>query len=144
VDVELRREMWNLVRALRASGVTIILTTHYIGEAEEMADRVGVINDGELILVEDKRRLMHKLGHKQLIMQLQRRLESVPDTLAEYRLELAADGFELIYTYDSAREATGVAALLGDLRRAGIRVKDLRTKESSLEDIFVNLVRETR
>ncbi len=144
VDVELRREMWNLVRALRASGVTIILTTHYIGEAEEMADRVGVINDGELILVEDKRQLMHKLGHKQLIMQLQRRLESVPDTLAEYRLELAADGYELIYTYDSAREATGVAALLGDLRRAGIRVKDLRTKESSLEDIFVNLVRETR
>lgn len=144
VDVELRREMWALVRALRASGVTIILTTHYIGEAEEMADRVGVIHDGELILVEDKTHLMRKLGSKELTLQLQKPLDRIPASLAGYRLELAADGHELIYTYDASGEATGITRLLGDLRKAGIRFKDLRTKESSLEEIFVNLVRERR
>jgi ABC-2 type transport system ATP-binding protein len=144
VDVELRHEMWNLVRSLRARGVTIILTTHYIGEAEEMADRVGVINRGELILVEDKQRLMRKLGRKQLTLQLQSQLHEVPDSLAEYKLELASDGHELIYNYDTTAEATGITRLLGDLRRAGIRYKDLKTKESSLEDIFVNLVRQRR
>ncbi|MBS1269237.1 MAG: putative ABC transporter ATP-binding protein YadG [Gammaproteobacteria bacterium] len=144
VDVELRHEMWNLVRALRATGVTIILTTHYIGEAEEMADRVGVINDGELILVEDKTALMRKLGSKQLTLQLQSRLDGIPDSLAAYDLELAADGHELIYTYDTTAEATGITRLLRDLKQTGIRFKDLRTKESSLEEIFVNLVRERR
>jgi len=144
VDVELRHEMWNLVRALREQGVTIILTTHYIGEAEEMADRVGVIHEGELILVENKTALMRKLGRKQLTLQLHDRLDRVPESLAAYRLELAGDGHELIYHYDTTGEATGITRLLGDLKKAGIRFKDLRTKESSLEEIFVNLVRERR
>ncbi len=144
VDVELRHEMWNLVRALREDGVTIILTTHYIGEAEEMADRVGVINNGELILVEDKMRLMHQLGRKALTLQLQQRLDSIPDSLGRYNLELAADGHELVFHYDTTGEATGITRLLSDLKQAGIRFKDLRTKESSLEEIFVNLVREKR
>jgi ABC-2 type transport system ATP-binding protein len=144
VDVELRHEMWNLVRELRQQGVTIILTTHYIGEAEEMADRVGVIHEGELILVENKRDLMRKLGRKQLTLQLQQELDAVPESLAGYKLELAADGHELIYHYDTTGEATGITRLLGDLKKAGIRFKDLRTKESSLEEIFVNLVRERR
>jgi len=142
VDVELRRDMWNLVRALRDSGVTIILTTHYIEEAEEMADRIGVINKGELILVEDKATLMRKLGRKQLTLQLHSRLEAVPAELAAHRLVLAADGRELVYTYDTQGERTGITALLADLRHAGIRFRDLNTTQSSLEDIFVDLVRQ--
>ncbi|HSH43099.1 MAG TPA: ABC transporter ATP-binding protein [Arenicellales bacterium] len=144
VDVELRHEMWEMVRALREDGVTIILTTHYIGEAEEMADRVGVINNGEIILVEDKAHLMRKLGRKVLTLQLQEPLESIPGSLAGYRLEIAGEGHELVYHYDTTGEATGITRLLSDLKRAGIRFKDLRTKQSSLEEIFVNLVREGR
>ena len=144
VDVELRREMWEMVRSLRATGVTIILTTHYIVEAEEMADRIGVISNGEIILVEDKAELMRKLGKKQLTLQLHDELHEIPDELAGYRLELAADGGELIYTYDTQTERTGIAALLADLSRAGIRFNDLQTRQSSLEEIFVDLVREGR
>jgi ABC-2 type transport system ATP-binding protein len=141
VDVELRKDMWQVVRSLRASGVTIILTTHYIEEAEQMADRIGVINKGEIILVEDKAELMRKLGKKQLILQLHARLDAIPTALAAYRLTLAPDGTELIYTYDTQGEHTGITALLEDLKRAGITFRDLRTTESSLEDIFVGLVR---
>jgi len=142
VDVELRRDMWALVRALQAQGVTIILTTHYIDEAEEMADRVGVITKGELILVEDKVELMRKLGNKQLTLQLAEPLQHVPAALADYHLELANGGTELIYTYDARGERPGIAALLDDVESAGIRFKDLHTTQSSLEDIFVSLVRE--
>jgi ABC-2 type transport system ATP-binding protein len=141
VDVELRKEMWDLVRAMRASGVTIILTTHYIEEAEQIADRIGVIHKGKLILVEDKAELMRKLGKKQLTLQLQRPLEGIPDALAAYHLTLGADGGELTYTYDTQGERTGITALLKDLNLCGIRFKDLHTTESSLEDIFVDLVR---
>ena len=141
VDVELRRDMWRLVRSLRESGVTIILTTHYIDEAEEMADRVGVINKGEIILVENKAELMHKLGRKQLTLQLHDALTAIPAALAGHHLELASDGTELIYTYDTQGERPGIAALLDDLDKAGIRFKDLQTSQSSLEDIFVNLLR---
>jgi len=141
VDVELRQAMWEVVRTLRDSGVTIILTTHYIEEAEDMADRIGVINDGEIILVEDKTELMCKLGRKQLTLQLHDPLESVPENLSAYGLELAAQGTELVYTYDTQGERTGITALLGALRQAEIRFKDLKTTQSSLEDIFVNLVR---
>jgi ABC-2 type transport system ATP-binding protein len=141
VDVELRKDMWQVVRALRDSGVTIILTTHYIAEAEDMADRVGVINHGELILVEEKAELMRKLGGKQLTIELQKRLDAMPEPLAAYPLTLSADGSELIYSYDTQSERTGITALLGDLYKAGIRFRDLRTTESSLEDIFVGLVR---
>lgn len=140
VDVELRRDMWELVRALRASGVTIILTTHYIDEAEEMADRIGVISHGEIILVEDKAELMHKLGRKQLTLQLQGKLERIPPGLSAYNLALASNGAELIYTYDTQGERTGILALLEGLTEAGIRFKDLHTTQSSLEDIFVTLV----
>jgi ABC-2 type transport system ATP-binding protein len=142
VDVELRRDMWDVVRQLRASGVTIILTTHYIAEAEEMADRVGVISKGEIILVEDKSELMRKLGRKQMILQLQAPLREIPASLAAYDLTLSADGNELVYTYDTRRERTGITSLLRDLNEAGIRFRDLRTEESSLEEIFVSLVRE--
>ena len=142
VDVELRQEMWRLERALRDDGVTIILTTHYIDEAEEMADRVGVINKGEIILVEDKAELMRKLGRKQLTLQLQGRLDGIPAELAAYRLELADNGSELVYTYDTQAERTGITTLLRDLGAAGIRFKDLRTSQSSLEEIFVGLLRE--
>jgi len=142
VDVELRRDMWQLVRALRASGVTIILTTHYIDEAEEMADRIGVISNGELILVEDKAELMRKLGKKQLTLHLQNALHRIPPELASYNLTLTGDGSDLIYTYDSQIESTGIAALLKDLKEAGIAFKDLQTTQSSLEDIFVNLMRD--
>jgi ABC-2 type transport system ATP-binding protein len=141
VDVELRRDMWEMVRSLRASGVTIILTTHYIEEAEEMADRIGVINKGEIILVEEKHALMRKLGRKQLTLHLQAPLERIPPTLAGRGLELAADGNELIYTFDSQQEATGIASLLRQLNEHGIDFKDLRTSESSLEEIFVSLLR---
>jgi ABC-2 type transport system ATP-binding protein len=141
VDVELRKDMWEVVRSLRASGVTIILTTHYIEEAEEMADRVGVINKGEIILVEDKAELMRKLGQKQLTLQLVHKIEAIPPELAPHKLVLAADGGELVYTYDTQAERTGITALLKDLNAAGIRFKDLQTTQSSLEDIFVGLVR---
>jgi ABC-2 type transport system ATP-binding protein len=143
VDVELRRDMWALVRLLRAGGVTIILTTHYIDEAEEMADRIGVISQGAIVLVEDKVELMHKLGKKQLTLQLQTPLESIPPALGAYSLELANSGTELIYTYDTQSERTGIVALLEDLTDTGIAFKDLHTTQSSLEDIFVTLVRET-
>jgi ABC-2 type transport system ATP-binding protein len=142
VDVELRQAMWQLVRTLRAGGVTIILTTHYIDEAEEMADRVGVINKGEIILVEDKAELMRKLGRKQLMLHLQNALAHVPPALADYRMELSNDGNDLTYTYDAQGEHPSIAALLDDLDKAGIRFKDLQTTQSSLEDIFVSLVRE--
>jgi ABC-2 type transport system ATP-binding protein len=141
VDVELRKDMWALVRSMRASGVTIILTTHYIDEAEEMADRIGVINRGEIILVEEKAELMHKLGKKQLKLHLHKRIEVIPDALASYDLATAADGSELIYTYDTQGERTGITTLLKDLNDAGITFKDLNTTQSSLEDIFVDLVR---
>ena len=140
VDVNLRQGMWQVVRALRASGVTIILTTHYIEEAEEMADRIGVINDGEIILVEEKAELMRKLGKKQLTLHLQKQLGAIPAELAKHQLTLAADGNELVYTYDTQGERTGITALLSDLNLAGIRFRDLHTTQSSLEDIFVNLV----
>jgi ABC-2 type transport system ATP-binding protein len=142
VDVELRQDMWEVVRKLRDSGVTIILTTHYIEEAEEMADRIGVINKGEIVLVEDKAELMRKLGRKQLVLQLQKRLETLPEELAGHNLKLADGGNELIFTYDTQVERTGITALLNDLNRAGIRFRDLHTTQSSLEDIFVGLVKE--
>jgi ABC-2 type transport system ATP-binding protein len=144
VDVELRRDMWQLVRSLRDSGVTIILTTHYIDEAEEMADRVGVISKGEIILIENKADLMRKLGRKQLTLHLHDSLARVPPELARHRLDLSGDGNELTYTYDAEDDRTGIAALLDDLDSAGIRFKDLQTTQSSLEDIFVSLVREER
>jgi ABC-2 type transport system ATP-binding protein len=142
VDVELRKDMWQVVRDLRASGVTIILTTHYIEEAEQMAERVGVINGGELILVEDKATLMRKLGKKELKIQLQKPLDAVPAELAAYRLMLAADGTELIYAFDTKAERPRITALLEELIRQGIRFKDINTTQSSLEDIFVDLVRQ--
>ena len=144
VDVKLRQDMWSMVRDLRESGVTIILTTHYIEEAEEMADRIGVINGGELILVEDKAELMRKLGKKQLTLHLQQRLDAIPDALAAHHLTLATSGMDLVYTYDTQAERTGITALLQGLNRAGIRFNDLHTKQSSLEDIFVDLVRQER
>jgi len=144
VDVELRREMWEMVHSLRESGVTIILTTHYINEAEEMADRIGVINNGEIILVEEKVELMRKLGQKRLMLQLHDRLDEIPNGLAGYGLELAEDGTELVYTYDTQTERTGIAALLADLGEAGIKFSDLQTRQSSLEEIFVDLVKEGR
>jgi ABC-2 type transport system ATP-binding protein len=140
VDVELRREMWELVRELRDTGVTIILTTHYIDEAELMADRIGVISKGEIILVEDKAVLMHKLGKKQLTLQLQQPLTAIPAALAAYPLALSPDGTALTYSYDTQRDQSGIAALLDDLDRAGVVFKDLQTRQSSLEDIFVSLV----
>jgi ABC-2 type transport system ATP-binding protein len=142
VDVNLRQDMWQIVRSLRASGVTIILTTHYIAEAEDMADRIGVINNGEIILVENKAELMHKLGKKQLRLHLHKKLDAVPDALVAYRLTLAADGCELIYTYDTRGERTGITSLLKELNEAGITFKDLDTTQSSLEEIFVDLVRQ--
>ena len=141
VDVELRRDMWAMVRRLREAGTTIILTTHYIDEAEEMADRVGVINRGELILVEDKATLMQKLGKKQLMLELQEPLAALPPSLAGYALTLNPDGTELTYSYDTQGERTGITALLRDLSEAGIRYKDLSTRQNSLEQIFVDLVR---
>jgi ABC-2 type transport system ATP-binding protein len=141
VDVELRRDMWEVVRGLRSSGVTIILTTHYIEEAQEMADRVGIINRGEIILVEEKRELMRQLGKKQLILDLQKQLRTLPTELGNYRLEVADEGRQLIYTYDTQAERTGITALLQSLNEAGIRFKDLNTTQSSLEQIFVDLVK---
>ena len=141
VDVELRRGMWEMVRSLRATGVTIILTTHYIEEAEEMADRIGVISKGEIILVEDKATLMNKLGKKQLTLHLQRRLDGIPDELAGNQLELSNNGNELVYTLDTQGDRTGIAALMRQLSELGIDFKDLQTSQSSLEEIFVSLVR---
>jgi ABC-2 type transport system ATP-binding protein len=141
VDVELRKGMWEVVRTLQASGVTIILTTHYIEEAEEMADRIGVINKGEIILVEEKSRLMQKLGKKRLTVHLQSKIDAVPPQLSPYNLSLCEEGRGLIYDYDTKGERTGITSLLGDLRTAGIRFFDLDTSQSSLEDIFVSLVR---
>jgi ABC-2 type transport system ATP-binding protein len=140
VDVELRREMWQMVRRMRERGVTIILTTHYIEEAEEMADRVGVINKGKLVLVEEKAALMKKLGKKEMTLQLQKPLERVPESLADFSLQLSGDGGELTYVYDSQSERTGITRLFKVLEAEDIRFSDLQTKQSSLEEIFVNLV----
>ena len=142
VDVELRRDMWKLIRSLRDEGATIILTTHYIEEAEDLADRVGIILKGELIVVEEKAALMSKLGKKQLTLELQGLLAEIPPVLTAYPLELANGGRELVFTYDTQSERTGITALLGDLGKAGIRFRDLQTSQSSLEDIFVNMVRQ--
>jgi ABC-2 type transport system ATP-binding protein len=141
VDVELRKDMWAVVRGLRDLGVTIILTTHYIEEAEQMADRVGVIAKGELILVEDKDVLMHKLGKKKLVLDLHSRLDALPEGLASHRLALEGDGTKLVYTYDTKAERTGITVLLNEMRTAGITFRDLTTSQSSLEDIFVDLVK---
>ncbi len=141
VDVELRQDMWKLVRRLRESGVTIILTTHYIKEAEEIADRVGIINNGELVLVDDKEALMREFGKKHLILELKQAIERLPESLAKYQLELSADGGKLTYTYDSKANRTGINALLKSLDEAGISMRDLKTTQSSLEDIFVNILR---
>jgi ABC-2 type transport system ATP-binding protein len=142
VDVELRRDMWALVRRLREGGVTVILTTHYIDEAEEMADRIGVINKGRIVVVEEKAALMHKLGKKQLVLQLPQPLAALPPALAAHALELSADGTQLTYTYDTQGERTGIVSLLDALSAAGIEFKDLSTTQSSLEDIFVSLLHE--
>ncbi|PRY73665.1 ABC transporter ATP-binding protein [Halomonas ventosae] len=144
VDVELRREMWEVVRGLRDQGVTIILTTHYIEEAEEMADRIGVIRRGEIVLVENTHALMRKLGSKELTLHLQEPLEAVPESLAGHGLALADEGHALVYSYDAARQEGGstISGLLADLEAVGLRVKDLHTRQSSLEDIFVSLVQE--
>src|SRR5210317_1725867 len=136
VDVELRQDMWKMVRKLNDSGVTIILTTHYIEEAEEIADRVGIISQGRLLLVDDKRSLMQKLGKKQLLIELKRSIERIPPELEEYDLETSADGSQLTYTYDTHGERTGITALLQDLHTAGLALKDLKSSQSSLEDIF--------
>jgi ABC-2 type transport system ATP-binding protein len=141
VDVELRRDMWEMVRGLRESGVTIILTTHYIEEAEEMADRIGVISKGELILVEEKAALMRKLGKKQLTLHLQEPLAAVPPGLSAYQLDLANEGADLVYSFDAQAENTGIAELLRELSKRGVDFKDLKTEQSSLEEIFVSLVR---
>lgn len=142
VDVEQRRDMWNMVRALRDNGVTVILTTHYIEEAEEMADRIGVINEGEISVIEEKTVLMNKLGKKQLQLTLQKPLTSIPADLDGYSLELSADGNVLIYTFDTQKEHTGISELLRQLGKLDIDFKDLHSSQSSLEDIFVSLVRE--
>jgi len=142
VDVELRRDMWGMVRDLRDRGVTILLTTHYIEEAEEMADRIGVINNGQIILVEQKEALMSKLGKKTLIIQLQSSIDAIPDTLNQYLLTLNKEGYELHYSYDMQQNENGIASLLADLDAASLQVKDLHSSESSLEEIFVNLVKE--
>jgi ABC-2 type transport system ATP-binding protein len=141
VDVALRRDMWEMVRALRASGVTIILTTHYIEEAEHMADRIGVINKGELIVVEEKAALMRKLGKRQLILHLQAPLKEVPPELSDYKLELSSEGANLIYSFDTRTEDTGIAGLMKRLTELGIDFKDLETRQNSLEEIFIDLVR---
>ncbi len=143
VDVELRKDMWSVINKLRQSGVTIILTTHYIEEAEEIADRIGVINKGEIVLVEDKDELMHKLGKKQVILQLRQDIPAIPESLQHYDLSLSDDGSELTYTFDTEGEHLGITALMDDLSDNHIRFKDINTKKSSLEEIFVQLVRES-
>jgi len=144
VDVELRRGMWQVVRQMRDSGVTVILTTHYIEEAEEMADRIGVINNGEIIVVEEKAELMRKLGKKQLVLRLGATLDAIPASLASDSLELGADGHALVYTYDTRAARTGITTLLNAVRDAGLQVTDIETRQSSLEDIFVDLVRQSQ
>jgi ABC-2 type transport system ATP-binding protein len=143
VDVSLRKDMWEIVRELKTEGVTIILTTHYIEEAEEIADRVGVINNGEIILMEDKDKLMTKLGKKQLILDLCDQLNAVPQSMADYKLELSESGMQLVYTFNTQGDRTGITALMDDLKLAGIAFRDLNTTQSSLEEIFVNLVEES-
>jgi ABC-2 type transport system ATP-binding protein len=140
VDVELRKDMWALVRKLRESGVTIVLTTHYIEEAEEIADRVGVINNGELLLVDDKQSLMHKLGKKQMIIELGQAITTIPDALSEWALALSVDGLQLTYTYDPRNPHTGISSLLSEINDVGLLLKDIQTSQSSLEEIFINLV----
>ena len=140
VDVELRQDMWNVVQSLRESGVTVILTTHYIEEAEQLADRVGVINHGEVILVQEKTRLMKEMGKKQLVLHLSDSIAALPSSLDDYHLDLSDDGLELTYHYDTKRDRTGITALLSDLQAADIRFNDLHTSQSSLEEIFVGLV----
>ena len=142
VDVELRKDMWDIVAGLKASGVTIILTTHYIEEAEAIADRVGVINKGALLLVEDKTALMARMGQKRLVIHIQNKTPEIPAALSHYQLELGADKLSLIYTYDTKSDRTGITKLLADLAGAGLVLRDLQTQQSSLEDIFVNLVQE--
>ena len=144
VDVELRRDMWQLVRQLQSSGVTIILTTHYIDEAEEMADRVGVINKGEIILVEDKAELMRKLGGKHMTLHLDQPIKAVPGALADFALKLSDAGTELVYDYDAKSNGTGVGALIAAVAKTGLGLRDIETRENSLEEIFVNLVSERR
>lgn len=141
VDVELRKDMWKLVRGLNESGVTIILTTHYIAEAEEIADRVGIINDGELLLVDQKQALMRDLGKKHLVLEMKQVVESLPESLSEYNLDISADGKQLTYTYQTHGNRTGITALLQSLHEAGLALKDLKTSQTSLEEIFVKLVR---
>lgn len=141
VDVELRQDMWALVRQLNESGVTIILTTHYIEEAEEIADRVGIINNGELLLVEDKKGLMQKMGKKQLVIELKQSIDAIPENLQHYQLELCKDGSELVYTYDTTGERTGITSLLQGLHESGLSMRDLSSRQSSLEEIFVSLVK---
>ena len=141
VDVELRKDMWKLVRRLQESGVTIILTTHYIEEAEEIADRVGIISNGELVLVDDKRRLMQEHGRKQLVLELKQPIQRLPESLDKYHLELSEEGSRLTYTFETHANRMGITALLQSLNEAGISMKDLKTSQSSLEDIFVNIVR---
>jgi len=143
VDVELRKDMWDIVRELKEDGVTIILTTHYIEEAEQMADRIGVISKGEIILVDRKDELMRKLGSKQLILELHNRLEQIPEGLSRYDLRLDEHGTQLVYFYDTHGERTGITSLLNDLNEAGVKFRDLKTTQSSLEDIFVDLVRKS-
>lgn len=143
VDVSLRKDMWEIVRELKSEGVTIILTTHYIEEAEEIADRVGVINNGEIILMEDKDKLMAKLGKKQLILDLRDQLSAVPEHMADYDLELREKGMQLVYTFNTQGDRTGITSLMDDLKSAGIAFRDLNTTQSSLEEIFVNLVEES-
>jgi len=140
VDVELRQDLWNVVRTLRESGVTVILTTHYIEEAEQLADRIGVINGGEIIIVQEKERLMRELGKKELVLHLSDTLAEIPSQLAGYQLEISEDGSELTYHYDTQRESTGITSLLGELSSAGVHFNDLNTSQSSLEEIFVGLV----
>ncbi|MGJ4789858.1 ABC transporter ATP-binding protein [Leptospira koniambonensis] len=144
VDVELRKDMWNVVRALRDKGVTIILTTHYIEEAEEIADRVGIMNKGELVLVEKKTELMHKLGKKQILLDLVSPLQSIPNNFNGYELELKNEGKQLLYTYDGQEKQTGIASFLEQLKKSGIEFRDLNTTQSSLEEIFVQLVKESK
>ena len=144
VDVELRKDMWNIVRKLRESGVTIILTTHYIEEAEEIADRIGVISGGELLLVEDKKDLMQKLGKKQLVLEIKESIESIPESLKEYDLTLDESANKLIFTYDTGGDSTGITMLLQTIQKAGLQLKDMQTTQSSLEDIFVTLLHEKK
>jgi len=142
VDVELRRDMWMVVEELRKTGVTIILTTHYIEEAEAIADRVAVINQGEIIIVEDKKELIKKMGHKKLTIELQKRIEEIPDDLLKYSLEIGDEHISLIYTYNVQAEKTGITDLLQDIKDTGLKLKDLKTEQSTLEKIFVDLVKE--